>query len=131
MVATVALPFVMVTVAPASACGVAQFCTGQASTVPLMLKSVTVRVTVTDCALPTVELLLSIAAMVIVPVYVPGAIFTADALTPNEIPVPGFVPELAVGKSQELLVVACHATGRAQVPLSLNPTGRALELASP
>jgi hypothetical protein len=96
-----------------------------------MLKPVTLRVTATVCALPTVEPLLSVAAMVIVPVYVPGLMFTADALTPREKPAPVYVPEVAVSTSQELLGDACHATGRAQVPLSLNPTGSVLELVCP
>jgi len=69
--------------------------------------------------------------MLMVPVYVPGDTFTAEAVTPNELPVPVSLPEVAVRVSQELLGEACQVTGRAQVPLSLSPTGRALELVCP
>jgi hypothetical protein len=61
------LPLVMVTVAPASASGVAQLATGQASTVPLMLKPVTVRVTFTVWEVLTAALELSVAVIVMMP----------------------------------------------------------------
>jgi hypothetical protein len=127
----VVLPLKTVTAAPASGCGVAQVWSAQASTVPLMVKPVTVRVTVMDCALPTAEPVLSVAVMVMVPVYVPGRTFTAEALTPNELPAPLSVPDVAVSASQELLVEACQVTGRAQVPLSLSATFDAVEVACP
>ena len=131
MVATVVPPLEMVTVAPASAGGEAHVESAQASTVPLMLKPVTVRVTATDCALPTAEPVLSVAVIVMIPVYVPGSMFTAETLTPNELPAPPSVPEAAVSASQELLVEACQVTGRAQVPLSFSATVSALEVACP
>src|SRR6266702_2690934 len=118
VVATVVLPLMIVTVAPASGSGVAQVWSAQAITVPLMVKPVTVRVTATDCALPTAEPVLSVAVIVMVPVYVPGSTFTAEAFTPNVLPAPLSVPDVAVSASQVLLVEACQATGREQVPLS-------------
>lgn len=96
-----------------------------------MLKPVTVRVTLTDCALPTIEPVLSVAVIVMVPVYVPGVTFTAEAFTPKELPAPLSVPEVAVIVSHELLVDACQVTGRVQVPLSLSPTVSAFELVCP
>ena len=107
---------------------------GHATTEPLRV-AVTVKVTVTVCPLPdTVAPLLSVAVMVMVPVYVPGRTLTAEAFTPNEIPAPLFVPEDAVSASQELLVVlleACQVTGRAHVPLSCSATVSGAELACP
>lgn len=103
----------------------------QAITVPLMVKPVTVRVTAKDRVFPTTEPVLSVAEMVMVPVYMPGSMFTAEAFTPNELPVPLSVPEAAVSASHELLVEACHVTGRAHVPLSLSTTLRADEVVWP
>src|SRR6266568_480683 len=121
----------IVTVAPASGSGVAQVWSAQAITVPLMVKPVTVRVTTTDCALPTTEPVLSVAVIVMVPVYVPGSTFTAEAFTPNVLPAPLSVPDVAVSMSHALLVEACQVTGRAQVPLSLSATFSAVEVACP
>jgi hypothetical protein len=120
-----------VTVASASGCDEAQVWSVQAITVPLMVKPVTVRETGTDCVFPTTEPVLSIAVMVMVPVYVPGSTFTAETFTPNELPVPLSVPEDAVNASHGLLVEACQVTGRAQVPLSLNITLSADEVVCP
>ena len=131
MLATVVLPLAIVTVAPASAEGEAHVESAQASTVPLMLNPVTVRVTATDCALPAVDPVLSVAVIVMIPVYVPGSTFTAEALIPNELPVPPSVPEAVVSVSQALLVEACQVTGRAQVPLSLSVTVSALDVVCP
>src|SRR6266568_4695305 len=119
------------TVASASACEETQVWSAQAITVPLMVKPVTVRVTATDCALPTAEPVLSVAVIVMVPVYVPGSTFTAEAFTPNVLPAPLSVPDVAVSMSHALLVEACQATGREQVPLSPKVTFSAVEVACP
>jgi len=131
VVATVVLPLMTVTVAPASGCDEAQVWSAQANTVPLIVKPVTVRVTVTDCVFPTTEPVLSVATMVMVPVYVPESRFTAEAFTPNKLPVPLSVPEAAVSASHWLLVDACQVTGRPQVPLSLSTTLSADEVVCP
>ena len=68
MVATVVPPLEIVTVAAARAEGEAHVESAQASTVPLMVKPVTMRVTATDCIFPTTEPVLSVAVMMIVPV---------------------------------------------------------------
>lgn len=131
VVATVVLPFMIVTLAAASGCDETQVWSVQAITVPLIVKPVTVRVTVTDCVLPTTEPVLSVAMMVMVPVYVPGSTFTAEAFTPNELPEPLSVPEAAVNASHGLLVDARQVTGRPQVPLSLSTTLNADEVVCP
>src|SRR5215831_7046664 len=56
---------------------------------------------------------------------------TAEAFTPNELPAPASVPEVAVSANQALLVEACQVTGRAQVPLSFTPTVSGAAVASP
>src|SRR5436305_11680751 len=96
-----------------------------------MVKPVTVRVTATDCVLLTIAPVLSVAVIVMVPVYVRGGTFTAEAFTPNELPAPLSVPEVALSTSQELFGEACQVTGRAQVPLSLSATWSAAELTCP
>ena len=121
----------IVTVASASACEETQVWSAQASTVPLMVKPVTVRVTATDCALPTTKPVLSVAVMVMVPVYIPGSTFTAEAFTPNILPAPLSVPEVAVSASQVLLVEACQVTGREHVPVSPKVTFCVVEVACP
>jgi len=96
-----------------------------------MVKPVTLRVTATDCVLPTTAPVLSVAVIVMVPVYVPGGTFTAEAFTPNELPAPLSVPEVAFSKSHELFGEACQVTGRAQVPLSLSATFSEAEVVCP
>src|SRR5438876_12256293 len=95
VVATVVLPLISVTVAPANAWEVVQIGgiePGHATIEPLSV-AVTVRVTVTICPLPvTVAPLLSVAVIVMVPVYVPGSTCVAVAFTPNELPLPLSVP---------------------------------------
>src|SRR5205823_7977795 len=104
---------------------------GHATTEPLIV-AVTVTLTVTVCSLPdTVAPVLSVAVIVMVPVYVPGWTFTAEAFTPNELPAPLSIPEVEVSTSQELLFEACQVTGRAQVPLSLSATFNAVAVACP
>src|SRR6266702_2835506 len=94
----------------------------------VVLEALPVRV---RARLPTTEPVLSVAVIVMVPVYVPGSSFTAEAFTPNVLPVPLSVPDVAVSASQGLLVEACQVTGRAQVPVSLSVTFSAVEVACP
>src|SRR6266567_3672698 len=98
------LPLMIITVAPASGSGVAQVWSAQASTVPVM---------------------------VMLPVYVLGSRFTAEAFTPNILPAPLSVPEVAVSASHALLVEACQVTGREHVPVSPKVTFCVVEVACP
>ena len=122
MVATVVLPLINVTVAPGSGCEVVQAGAGpeHTTTDPLTVKPVTVSVTAMVCGLPpTAAPVLSVAAIVIVPVWVPGAKLAAVAFT---LSVPVSVPDAGESTSHELLAaspVAVHETGRAHVPVSL------------
>ncbi len=127
LVAIVVLPFIKVTVAPGNGCGVAQVWSAQATIDPLIVKPVTVSDTEIVWGLPkTAAPVLSVALMVIVPLYVPGAIFAGGlTLTPSVLPLPLSVPDAGERTSQALLPaspVAVHETGRAQVPISLKLT---------
>jgi hypothetical protein len=88
-----------------------------------MVKPVTVSVTAMVCGLPTTAApVLSVAAIVIVPVWVPGTKLAVVTFTLRALPPPLSVPDAAESTSQELLAaspVAVHETGRAQVPVSL------------
>jgi len=110
---------------------VAQVWSAQATTFPLIVNPVTVRLTVTDCALPTAEPVLSVAVMLIVPVYEPGWMFVAEAFTPKAMPAPLSVPDVVISVIHGTLDEACQVTGRAQVPLSLSATFRGVEVACP
>ena len=83
---------------------------------------VTVKVTLIVCPLPEIVTpALSVAAIVMVPEYVPGSRFAGFTLTPNVLPLPLSVPDVA-GTSQALLADAVQLTGRTHVPVSLKVT---------
>lgn len=128
VVATVVLPFIKVTVAPANGCGVAQLWFAHVMTVPLIVKPVTVRVTLIACPLPEmVAPVVSVAVIVMVPEYVPGVRLTAETFTPNVLPLPPSVPDDAGSTSHGLFMDAFQVIGRAHVPVSLTDTFCAVE----
>ena len=92
-------------------------------TLPLIVKPVTVRVTLMVCPLPEmVAPVVSVAVIVIVPGYVFGVRLTAVTLTPNVLPLPPSVPDDVGSTSHGLLGDAFQVIGRAHVPVSFRVT---------